>query len=158
MALCTKGFTLVETLIVLLLMSIVATLAVPSFREVVVESKIDSATAFLVGDVRYAQSLAIRTQQTHGVIFDSTHDEYRVVDQNGVTVQHPLTKHLYRVVFGERTQLHGVDVVSALFGASHTVSFDAFGTPQSSGTVILSYADKQRSIDVVYPTGRVVIR
>jgi Tfp pilus assembly protein FimT len=139
-------------------MGIAATLAVPSFREVLVESKIDSAAAFLIGDVRFAQSLAIRTQQTHGVAFDSANDEYRVIDQNGATVQHPLTKQLYRVVFGARTPLQGVDMVSALFGASNTVSFDAFGSPQSSGTVTLSYAAKQRSIDVVYPTGRMVIR
>lgn len=153
-----SGLTLVEILMVLLLMGVVLALAAPSFTNVFVEASIDSAAAWVIGDVRYAQSLAIRTQQTHSVEFDAANDTYRVVDQDGVVVPHPLSKQQYLVAFASRRQLAGVDLVSASFGGASQVSFDALGAPQSGGAITLSYADRQRVISIVYPTGRVTLQ
>ena len=152
-----SGLTLVEAMMVLLLIGIVATLAVPSLDGVFTQTRIDAAATWLIGDIRYAQSLAIHTQQSHTVKFDATTEEYRLVDQNGTMVQHPLTRQEYRVSFGSLSQLQGIDLLAATFGASNNLSFDALGAPQNGGTVTLSYANRQRTITVTYPTGRVLV-
>jgi prepilin-type N-terminal cleavage/methylation domain-containing protein len=153
-----RGLTLVETMMVLLLMGIAATLALPSFNNLLLETKIDSAAAWLLGDIRYAQSLAIRTQQTHTIAFDAANEAYRLIDQNGVMVQHPLTRQGYQVNFGTLRQFQGIDLLTATFGASSDLSFNSLGAPQSSGTVTLSYAKRQRQITVISPTGRVTVQ
>jgi type II secretion system protein H len=151
-----NGFTFIETLMVVLLMGIVATLAVPAVDSVLTGEKIDAAAASVVGDIRYAQSLAIRTQKLHSVIFNPANDTYRLTDQAGTTVQHPLTKQAYQVSFVTQERWQGIDLVSTTFaGGTNTVTFDSLGAPQSAGVVTLGFAGKQRLISVVHPTGRV---
>ena len=110
-----NGFTFIETLIVVLLMGIVATLAVPAVDSVLTGEKIDAAAAAVVGDIRYAQSLAIRTQKLHSVIFNPANDTYRLTDQAGTTVQHPLTKQAYQVSFVTQARWQGIDLVLTTF-------------------------------------------
>jgi type II secretion system protein H len=153
-----SGLTLIETLMVLLVMGIAATLAVPALHSVFTETKIDSAATWLMGDMRYAQSLAILTQQPHAVVFDPANNAYRLTDQGGTTVQHPLHKKTYQVNFATLEQLRDVDLVSATFGGTSTLTFGALGAPQSGGTVTLSLSGRQRVIAVIYPTGRVVVQ
>lgn len=153
-----SGLTLIEVLMVLLLMSIAATLALPSITNVITEAKIDSAASWVIGDIRYAQSLAIQTQQVHTVRFDAANDTYRLIDQDEAIVEHPLRRQAYQVDFDLQGQLKDVDLLSATFGASSDLSFSALGAPQSGGTVTISYAGRQRVITVTYPTGRVVVQ
>jgi type II secretion system protein H len=152
-----NGFTFIETLIVVLLMGVATTLAVPALDSAFTETKIDTVTALIVGDIRYAQSLAIRTQQLHSVIFNPANDTYRLVNQGGTTIQHPLTKQAYQVNFVTQARWHGIDLVSTTFaGGTNTVTFDSLGAPQSAGIVTLHFTGKQRLISVAHPTGRVV--
>jgi type II secretion system protein H len=152
-----NGFTFIETLMVVLLMGIVATLAVPALDSAFTETKIDAVTVWIIGDIRYAQSLAIRTQQLHSVIFDPANDAYRLADKDGTTIQHPLTKQAYQVNFTTQARWQGIDLVSTTFaGGTNTVIFDSLGAPQSAGIVTLRFAGQQRLISVASPTGRVL--
>ena len=153
-----QGLTVVETLLVLLLLGIAARLALPKFDSVLRETTLDGAVAWLLGDIRYAQSLAIRTQQTCTIAFDTVNESYRLLDQNGAVVQHPLTRQSYQINLKTMSQFQGLDIVSATFGASSTLSFGTLGAPQTGGTVTLSYANRQRLLNVIYPSGRIAVQ
>ena len=153
-----QGLTLVETMLVLLLLGIATTLALPAFDSVRTGAKIDGAAAWLLGDIRYAQSLAIRTQKTCTIAFDPVNETYRLLDQNGIVVQHPLTRQAYQVNFNAMQQFKGIDLVAATFGASSNLSFGTLGAPQTGGVVTLRYANRQRAINVLYPSGRIVLQ
>ena len=62
-------------------MGIAAIVAVPVLDNVSTETKLDGAAAWVVGDIRSAQSLAIRIQKTHSVNFNKVAESYRVADQ-----------------------------------------------------------------------------
>jgi len=153
-----KGLTLVEVTLVLLLLGIATTLALPAFDSARTAMKIDAAAAWLLGDIRYAQSLAIRTQKTCTIAFDPVNETYRLLDQSGVVVQHPLTRQAYQVNFNAMQQFQGIDLVAATFGASSDLSFGTLGAPQTGGAVTLGYANRQRAINVIYPSGRTVVQ
>jgi hypothetical protein len=55
-------------------------------------------------------------------------------------------------------QFRGVDLFTATFGASNNLALGPLGAPQTGGTITLRYANRQRVLNVLYPTGRVVLQ
>lgn len=87
-----KGFTLIELLIVVALVALLASLAVPSFRTFFVKRSVDAAVDAMVTDLRFARSEAIK-RSTRATLCRSTNgtscggawiDGWIVfIDQNG---------------------------------------------------------------------------
>ena len=65
------GFTLVELLVTVALMGVLVSLAVPNFRSMLVKRSMQAAAESLVGDMRYARSVALK-RSTRTVICRST--------------------------------------------------------------------------------------
>jgi type IV fimbrial biogenesis protein FimT len=59
-----RGFTLVELLIVIAISVILYSVALPSFHDITLSSKLTSATNDLIGDMRVARSEAIKRNNT----------------------------------------------------------------------------------------------
>lgn len=55
-----NGFTMIELLVVVAIVAILAALAMPAFRDMLVKRSVQSAAVSLVEDVRYARSEALR--------------------------------------------------------------------------------------------------
>ena len=73
-----------------------------------------------------------------------------------VTVSHPFKRgEDYNIVFANEDRLNGVDIVSAVFGAGNSVTFDATGGPSNGGTVTLAFGSRQVTITVDSLSGRV---
>lgn len=69
-----EGFTLIEIVFVLLLLSIIAAVAIPSIRGTMEETILDEATQEVVNALRYARNLAIQENTTRLVDFDPSRE------------------------------------------------------------------------------------
>lgn len=69
-----EGFTLIEIVLVLLLLSIIAAVAIPSIRGTMEETTLDEAAQEVVNALRYARNLAIQENTTRLVDFDPSQE------------------------------------------------------------------------------------
>lgn len=66
-----KGFTLLETLIVMVFIGVLAAVAAPSFVSMVAKARLNTAKAQVEGALQEAQQQAIRTSKPCTVAFDT---------------------------------------------------------------------------------------
>ena len=160
-----RGFTLVELLIVIAIISIAALTAIPMMSSAA-SMQIRSAANMLTADLEYAKSMAISRAQIFSVVFDAGADSYRIEDQDGNPIPHPVKKGFnYVIDFQNDGRLNKVDIVSVDFDSTSEVKFDYLGSPYNgSGTplnngVINLQAGSTTTIITVEPvTGYVSIQ
>lgn len=151
------GFTLAEMIIVVVILAIAAAMAIPMFSSAG-SMKAASAADTIAADLEYAKSMAISRGRSYSVVFDTATESYRVEDQDGVVIAHPVKKGFnYVVDFRKESSLSGVDMTSANFGGTGSVTFDFLGSPDNGGTVGLSSGGFSVSVIVEPVTGFISI-
>ena len=134
-----RGFTLVEVIIVVVILSIAAMMAIPMMSSAG-SVQIRSAADALAADLEYAKSMAISHQQNYGIIFDPGNNKYYVVtDSDNSPIPHPVKKGFpYTINFATDSRLNKVVLKSTNFG--NQIYFDYLGSPLNllnSGTITL---------------------
>jgi type IV fimbrial biogenesis protein FimT len=162
-----RGFTLVELLIVVAIISIAALTAIPMMSSAA-SMQIRSAANMLAADLEYAKSLAISRAQNFSVVFDAASDTYRIEDQDGNVLPHPVKKGFdYIIDFQNDGRLDKVDIISVDFDSTSQVTFDYLGSPYNgsnsnnalnSGVVNLQAGGITTTVTVEPVTGFVSIQ
>jgi Tfp pilus assembly protein FimT len=162
------AFTIVEILIVVVLLGIAAMVVVPMMSSAA-SMQIRSAANMIAGDLEYAKSMAISRGQVFSVVFDTAAESYRVEDQSGNVIPHPVKKGFdYIIDFRNDSRLSQVDVFSAVFNpnSSQTITFDYLGSPYSgtgtssplnSGVISLQAGGFTKTVTVEPVTGYIVV-
>jgi len=145
-----RGFTLVEVIIVVVILSIAAMMAIPMMSSAG-SVQIRSAADALAADLEYAKSMAISHQQNYGIIFYPDNYEYKVVDQDGVVVPHPVKRGFpYTINFRSDSRLNKVNLESTDF-VGNQIYFNYLGSPLLNGGTITLQADGSRVTITVEP-------
>lgn len=158
------GFTVIEILIVVVIIAIVAMIAVPMMSSAAA-MQIRSAANMIAADLEYAKSMAISRGQYFSVVFDKTTESYRIENQAGDAIPHPVKKGFdYVVDFQNDGRLNRVDIVDADFDATSEIKFDYLGSPYNSdgdplnsGVISLQAGGLTRTITVEPVTGYISI-
>ena len=120
----------------------------------------------LTADLEYAKSMAISRAQNFSVVFDATADTYRIEDQYGNVLPHPVKKGFnYVIDFQNDGRLKKVDIVSVDFDSTSKITFDYLGSPYNgtpgplnNGVVNLQAGGTSTTITVEPVTGYVSIQ
>ena len=163
---CCDGFTLVELIIVVVILSIAALIAVPMVSSAA-DMQVRSAANQISAHLDYAKSMAITHQQAYSVVFDVSNESYQVQDGGGNLIDHPVNPGDFVVNFSN-TELDKVDITSADFDGvvSNAVTFNYLGSPYSgtdtstplnSGQIILQATDFSITVSVEPVTGYVTM-
>ena len=127
------GFTLIELIMVIVLISIISVSVMPKFISTSSFSLVGGA-AMVAADIRYTQELAMGTNQSKSITFTDGASSYDTVD--GRTINLP-------------------SHVSILTGA--TFNFNSLGKPTAGGLVTISAGGPTKTINVESDTGNVRI-
>lgn len=159
-----RGYTLVELLIVIVIMGIAGALVVPSFSQTGV-LRVQSAVRMIVSDITSAQSDAVAFQRGMGIIFydEPTGPRYVLAEVNGNRLDPDLDRVLERRLTGGE---FGECVFSAIGFSSNQVVFDGLGgpvdspgsaTPAGTGFIEVRGSGLTYRISVEAYTGRVTV-
>ncbi len=161
-----KGFTLVELIIVLVVLSIASMMAIPMMSSAS-SSQLRSAANLIAADIEYAKSFAISRGQLCSVVFDEGNESYRILDKNGNLIEHPFKRGSdFIVEFKNDGRLQNVDITAASFDGETTISFDSLASPYSGaglstpmnvGTISLSAGGNTAKVNIEPVTGFVTI-
>jgi len=173
-----RGFTLVETLVVMFILGIITSVVLPelSSRN---SYELDLASRNLTDAIRFAREETIRTGVVHGLDYTQASDLLQVyrVDSGGThqyDVYHPVDKQLLWLDYSATGNQAPVKLLSVTlrYGGNLTdrnaLEFDTYGTPRylngtgyemlDTGEFKLSDGTQNRKIIVSSMTGRVTIQ
>jgi len=158
------AFTLIELLIVVVIILIAAMTAVPMMSSATT-LQVRSAANMIAADLEYAKSMAISRGQYYSVVFDTGAESYRIQNQAGTVIQHPVKKGFdYIVDFRNDSRLNRVDIVSVDFNSASQVKFDYLGSPfdgdgspLNTGTITIRAGTLTKTVTVEPVTGYVSV-
>lgn len=141
-----KGFTLAETLVMVVIIGILAAITAPSFMRWLQNERVDDALVNLEGALKETQREAIRKSATCGVL---------VPDGDGQTLTRSATS-AASCSLSSRRLPDGVSIISNLQTNPKSIRFSLRGTTTSSATIALSAPDdlgQKRCLVISNPLG-----
>lgn len=170
-----RGFSLIELVIVLTILSVTAIVAMPSVAPNQ-SVDLDVATTQISEAMRFARDESIRTGVRHGVELDPSALTLKVFRAAAGTtrtfdVQHPLTRRTYEVALVRSARARDLVVTPAATwsgscSAADDIGFDTWGLPRCANdwnarlttfTVTLNLRGEQSAVGVQSATGRVAV-
>jgi prepilin-type N-terminal cleavage/methylation domain-containing protein len=149
-----RGITLIELIIAVVIVGLVVAMAAPRFGKVVPRLEFKSASRDMVSDLRWARSLAIAQRTQVGLYFDWQHRQYLLFKD---LVNLPaLTYETGDLVLKNVILDPNLSMTSCSF-TNYTIVFKPDGSASSSGGVVVSYnqGSDLANVGVLASTGRV---
>ena len=151
MARARRGFTMVELVLVLAIVSVIAAIAIPRFSSAAARYRVKAAARRVAADLQQARAMARATSSNVGIKFTvSAQGSYRFStsaarDVDGGNV----------VTLSNDPYL--TEITKADFAGTTIVSFNGFGIG-TSGSVMLRSSQWQATVNVDGATGSVTIQ
>ncbi|HMQ15099.1 MAG TPA: prepilin-type N-terminal cleavage/methylation domain-containing protein [Phycisphaerae bacterium] len=136
------GFTLVELVVVVIIISMVAAIAIPRLGGAMVRRRIEAAAQRVGADLDLARRQARLASQSRTVKFDAVQHRYTIEgisdpDRPGEAYVVDLTAEPYRA-----------RVLFVRFGLDNELVFDGFGNPDEESDVVLHIGNVTRRVVV----------
>lgn len=143
-----RAFSLIEATLVLGIIAIFGAMALPRYNNSLTQYRLNVAAQRLVADLQFARSQAIARSRTQSIAFALANDSYTMANVEGLKDRNAT----YAVDLS--AEPYRVDLTTATFGGSTTLTFDLFGKPDSGGTIVIALRGVTRTITVDSVTGR----
>ncbi len=143
-----RAFTLIEVLIVLVVVSTIALVAMPRYADAAQRYRVKAAARSVYSDLSYARQLALAGNRSQVVQFDVAAQTYELVG-----VVHPDDPgRAFVVTLGgdESARMSGAD-----FNGASDVTFDSRGRPSDGGWVRVRSGAYAKRVFVDADTGQV---
>ena len=158
-----RAFTLIELIIVVLLLTIIALVAIPHSKGVE-KDRLRNAVRMIVADIEFAQSASIgRSGETCAVVFDDDGNGYFIErsSEPGIPIARPQTGKPYIVRFGSEyavalkgvtLELHGID--------EGKLAFTPFGVLGQGlhPTIVVRSGEAMQALEIDASTGDISLR
>jgi len=171
-----KGFTLLDLLIVIMILGILGVIVIPQFQSMAAETKLNEAAMELVSALQYTASLAIQYQRPFGLQANTSGNWFKVFDtapypdatatvrpnntppvNASDVVINPIDKSWYEIDYDTLDIFAGVSLDTV--PAGNEIRFYPDGHSGSADkTFALAYAGNTKTITINGATGRITVQ
>ena len=142
-----RGFTLIDLVMVLSVITVVAAIAAPRYANALVRYRADAAARRITADIRLAQQTAKTTSSSRTITFDTTNHAYSIPNVRALDGQ----SMTYVVMLQEPPYL--ARLASVDMGGDVQLTFDGYGVPDSGGLITVQVGDATRTVVINPDTG-----
>ncbi|MFT5052452.1 MAG: prepilin-type N-terminal cleavage/methylation domain-containing protein [Chlamydiales bacterium] len=150
------GFTLVELLLVLVVLALVASLAIPSWFDGTGRT-LANATRLLAHDLREAQNRAAFYGRGTRMVFRSDGDGYWIENDQGGPEAAPLGGGEYQRTYSFDGIFRGVQIKRVDLGGDRMVTFDKHGIADADGMLLVTFGDDSLLVRIEAGSGLIEI-
>jgi len=149
-----RGFTLIEILIVVMIMSIVMSLGVQTIASFEANQRAERAARETLVAFRFARNLAMTTGKDSCVLFNTSSNSFSIYwKSNGTTwdatpIQQPLAPGNYTINYGTERELAGT-TFALNPAATVRFTYNGLGTCDSASTLALRFGSKSKTLSIV---------
>lgn len=157
-----RGFTLIELIMVIVIISTVSIVAIPRFNSFP-QNRAYAAVHKVLADVRFAQLYAIQTQSRTRVVFDGANESYQLDRETSpgtwVTMNDPVSGSNYQVNLDSGIYQDVLISQVNLNSGNNRVVFDSYGSPfRGTGVALTAPAfielNSQYQLQIESETGK----
>jgi prepilin-type N-terminal cleavage/methylation domain-containing protein len=145
------AFTILELVVVLMILSITAAAAVPTFYRSLEQNRVESAARRVKQDLEQLRQTARTLSKTETLTFTSSTVYTLSTDIGGLDRKGSYAVDLTKSPYSVRV------LSTANLGNPATVSFDGYGTTTSSGSISMQIGAYQRTVTLDPSTGQATI-
>ena len=147
-----RAFSIIETLMVVFILGVISTIAVPRYSNFVAQNRAESAARRIAADIALARRNARLTSTSQTIQFDASTNSYVVSGMS--SLDNPAG--FYTVLLTDEPYSASIASIS-LDDNSGTITFDGYGVPSTGGSVVITVGVYGRTIQIDAATGRTTI-
>ena len=148
-----RAFTIIEVLMVVFIIGVISTLAVPRYSNFVAQHRAESAARRIAADIALTRRHARLTSTSQTIQFDVSNDRYVVSGMS--SLDNPAG--FYTVLLTEEPYGASIASVSLDSNDNGTITFDGYGVPNTGGSIVVGVGVYSRTIQIDAATGRTTI-
>ncbi len=131
-----KGFSLIELIIVMTILGIIIAASSARLRDITVNARISSAVNQITADIDQAKTMSMGKRKQIKIIFNQNNETYTIYESGQVYTDYPGSDN--GVVSLSDNNSSGVDITSINLDGSNVLTFTKWGNCMQSGTIILN--------------------
>ena len=131
-----KGFSLIELIVIMTLLGILVALASTRIKDISVNVRVSAATNQITSDIELIKETALAKHENMSITYNQEQNNYTIRKNGSVMTDYPGSDS--GIINLSEGMFSGVDITQVNINGSNVINFDKWGNVLNNGTITLN--------------------